>query len=496
MIENCNYKRFIVNRSRVSKVIILLVLCFVVFFINKPAQASDISVESYDELKEAIQSCSNDSTIILSRDIAIPQAISIADGKNLIIKSCDDSIRLITSDDSDYVFYLYGNSTLLLDRVSISSSFTGGVFGGTGTVSLSNSRVIPKESSDTTISKSEDDNRSFPHMDLASFIITWSGFALSFITIVSSVIAVLGIKEVRDLRKTREAIKKIEESVKESHKNVKDLEINYQKSLEDLAMSSKNEAHSIMFGTYYYSLGIESYKRGKYSDAITLLKQSLNYIQDNTDAICLIGRAKTFIGNKEDALTCYNEALGKDQNCASAYRGLAAYYRYTDLSKALGYANKAAELAPENTEILNYYGQLLRDDNKLSEARKVFLKSYGIQQHPDTNFFLSILYVAEDSTGRARIHIQEAIDGYQKEDEFGASKPVWLELAKWIQLLITDEDPSRFDEAIVQLNVVSRNIDSEKTRVVVKAHVRFVLEAIKQEEAYICKCEAIIDARD
>lgn len=497
MKENeMEYKNANSKRNSVCRVAFIVVLCFVSLVISRPAQASDYSVDTYEELKEAVNTINTDATIILSNDIIVPDVLNVADGVNLIIKACDDNTHLISSNGSDYIFYIEGKTTVLFDRINLASSYSGGVIGGSGTVSFVNSTVIPYEEYDINVSKTDDNNDTFPHMDIAGFIITWSGFALSFITIVSSVLAILGIKEVRDLRKTRDEIKKIEDAVKESQSNVREIETKYQESLEDLSTSFKNEARSIMFGTYYYSLGVDSYKRGKYSDSITLLKQSLEYIKDNTEADCLIGRAKTFIGEKEEALICYQNALDKDPTCASAYRGLAAYYRYSDLSKALENAEKAKELAPENTEILNYYGQLLRDDYKPSEALKVFLKSYSIKQHPDTDFFLSILYLSEGSMGRARIHIQDAINGYQKEEVFGAFKPVWIELARWIQALIIDEDASRFDKALEQLRIVNQCIESEKTRTVVKGHVMYVLNALIKDEEYIGASEAIINDRN
>lgn len=472
-------KRMVLILTMIKKTFCVLILSVVLFMIPEKAWADDTRVATYEELQYSVAFVENGATILITKDIITKHAIIIPTGKEITIKSCDDNSRRIASNGNDYIFVTEENSSVRFEGIDLSSDYEGGVFYGSGRCSFAKGSIITASLSNNDAQKEtnlEKTNNS--PLELANFVISWSGFVFAFISIVAGIIAVFGIKEVHDLRTIREETKNIEKSVKETEEETKN-------TLRKLASKFETDAQSIMNGTYYYSLGVDYYKKAQYAKAITQLKKSTEYISKNTDAICLIGRAYTFIGKKNKAMDCYKDALSINANCVAAYRGLAAWYRYEDLSKALDYAKKATEIAPENTEVLNYYAQLLRDNDQATDALRVCLKSYNIQQHPDTDFFLSILYLSENSIGRAKSHIQKAIDEYQDELKYGVFKPVWVELAKWIRSIIVDEDPERFERAIIQLGLVNTNIDSEKTRTVVKGHVKYVLNALKQTDEYI-----------
>lgn len=98
---------------------------------------------------------------------------------------------------------------------------------------------------------------------------------------------------------------------------------------------------------------------------------------------------------------------------------------------------------------------------------------------------MSILYLAEESYGRARLFIQEAIDGYNNETEFGITKPVWLQLSIWVQRLVEYTTQARFIAAMNQLDKVKECIDTDKTKRVVLGHIEFVLKAMDAEEGPI-----------
>ena len=301
--------------------------------------------------------------------------------------------------------------------------------------------------------KETDYSSDFSDLDMASFVIEWSGFALTFLTIVAGILSFMGFKEVKDLQKARDDVKMLQEKYTSEVAQIESLKKESERNLEKLEKRFENEAQTIMYATYYYSMGTDAYRRARYTEAIQYLKKSLRYFYKNTDAICLVGRAYSFLGSKEISLEYYQEALEIDKDCGAAFRGLAAWYRYAEPKKALEYAKKAADYEPENPEILNYYGQLLRDNGRVTEAMDIYLRSYSIKKHPDTCFFLSILYLAEESYGRARLFIQEAIDGYNNETEFGITKPVWLQLSIWVQRLVEYTTQARFIAAMNQLDI-------------------------------------------
>lgn len=336
-------------------------------------------------------------------------------------------------------------------------------------------------------------NEESADLDMASFVIAWSGFALTFLTIVAGILSFMGFKEVKDLQRARDDTNMLQEKYAAEVAKIESLKKESERNLENLEKRFENEAQSIMYATYYYSMGTDAYRRAKYTEAIQYLRKSVQHFCKNTDAICLIGRAYTFIGSEEISLDYYQKALKIDENCAAAFRGMAAWYRYVEPKRALEYAQRAADNEPENPEILNYYGQLLRDNGRISEALDIYLRSYSIKKHPDTCFFLSILYLAEESYGRARLFIQEAIDGYNNEAEFGITKPVWLQLSIWVQRLVECKTQVRFIVVMNQLEKVKECIDTDKTKQVVLGHIEFVLKAMDAEETYIVESKKRVD---
>ena len=194
-------------------------------------------------------------------------------------------------------------------------------------------------------------------------------------------------KEVKDLQKARDDVNMLQEKYTFEVAQLESLKKESERNLEKLEKRFENEAQTIMYATYYYSMGTDAYRRARYMEAIQYLKKSLRYFYKNTDAICLVGRAYSFLGSKEISREYYQKALEIDKDCGAAFRGLAAWYRYAEPKKALEYAIKAADYEPENPEILNYYGQLLRDNGRVTEAMDIYLRSYSIKKHPDTYFF-------------------------------------------------------------------------------------------------------------
>lgn len=323
-------------------------------------------------------------------------------------------------------------------------------------------------------------------LDISSLVVTWSGVILTFITLLSVVLAFIGIHEIRDISKIHKEVSDLELKMKADVERVESLRQLSEEQLEVLTEHFKNNAQTIMMATYYFSLGSNSYNEAKYRDAIMYLKKSLKYLPQSTDALCLIGRAYTIVGETITSDKYFRKALKIDNNCAAAYRGLAAWHRHINPEEALKNAKLAVEKEPENVEMLNYLGVLLRDQNYLSESLQKHLEANNIKRNPDTDFFLSLLYAKENSLGRARFHINNAIDQYENVDEFGKSKPVWKELAKWVNILISEcQYETTEKKALNQLDVIKQFIDTERTRIVVVGHVKFLLEGIKKDEDYV-----------
>lgn len=331
-------------------------------------------------------------------------------------------------------------------------------------------------------------------LEISSLIVTWSGVILTFITLLSVVFAFIGIHEIRDISRIHKEVSDLELKIKAEVERIESLKQLSEEQLRDLTEHFKSDAQTIMMATYYFSLGSNSYAEAKYRDAIMYLKKSLKYLPESTDSLCLIGRAYTIIGETVTSDKYFQKALEIDNNCAAAYRGLAAWHRHTNPEESLKNAKLAVEKDPENIEMLNYLGVLLRDQNYLLEALHKHLEANDIKRNPDTDFFLSLLYAEENSLGRARFHINNAIEQYENDDEFEKSKPIWKELAKWVSILISEyQDETTEKKALSQLDVVKHFIDTERTKIVVIGHVKFLLEGIKKSTEYVSESLRRVD---
>lgn len=329
-------------------------------------------------------------------------------------------------------------------------------------------------------------------LDIASFVISWMGFLIAFFTLLTGVFAFFGIRELKDLRASQKETKSLQNQLSSEIKKIEQMKQDTEKQLEDIVKLFQAESTKIMYATQLYISGKNYYDQAKYDESIQLLKQSINYIDTNTEAICLLGRAYTFVGESQKSYKCYMDALKIDPECPFAYRGLAAWYRKRDLEKAIENIEKAVSLAPENFEIIDYHAQLLMERKQYANALKVLHKSYVLKEHPFTAFFLAICYIQENSMGRARYYTKEAIREYEDEENYGPFKPVWKQVTYWLELMISEEVESNFDKAMIQLKVVNEKIDSERTRGYVKNHVALVLNSLKLEKDYVNKCLNII----
>ncbi len=479
----------------------LLVLFSMLFPIN--AQSAEVTVNTFEQLQTTITNASEPISIIVDDDITFINAITISNNKDIIIKSSNNNYCFTTTGNFRH-FIIETNGVLTLNNIILDcSGFIDSGIEKKGTLILKNAAIINYNGlyayNSSNIENNVDDNtnKDSTVLDVANLIVGWSGFALAFLTILIGILSFIGFHELRDFQKARNEVAELQKVCENHITKIEELEKSSVKQLSNLTEHFENDAQTIMQATYYFTIGSNAYTESNFYDAINYLKKSLNYIPSNTDCLCLMGRAYTIVGKTDKSNKCFQKALEINPKCAAAYRGLAAWHRHNDKNKALSYARLAADNDPENSEILNYLGQLLRDQNMLADAMKIHLNAYGLQQHPDTDFFLSLLYIAENSFGRAKIHIQDSVTKYNSADEYGRCKPLWKHLAYWASVLIlNDADEDSCKNALIQLSEVSKHIDHDRSKTVVLGHIRFLLSAFGKDESYILESESIINNHD
>lgn len=469
--------------------------------------AEEIEVFTFSDLEYEVKNTEEPITIIIDEDIEFTKPLEIKEGKDIIIKSGGNyHCKLIVKEDFKHFIISYDAKLTLeniyLYRASVDAIDINDVIYNKGEVILRTGVVITNldNINDNNELSNDHNNKSNTNdfsMNLATMVITWSGFALTFITLIAGILGIFGFRELRDLQKSRNEVKELHEKFEIHIKNITELEKSTEVQLEKLTRQFEEDAQSIMQATYYFTLGSNAYTDANYHDAIKYIEKSLKYLPRSTDSLCLIGRAYTIVEKTETSDEYFYRALAIDPDCAAAYRGLAALHRHKNLDKALEYAKIAVNKESQNTEYLNYLGQLLRDKNMLYDALQVFIKSDTLRRHPDTDFFLSILYLAEGLFGRARFHINNSIEQYDNVDEFKRSKPVWKELARWVAIFTGNEDNNDIiNRALKQLNEVAKVIDTERTKLVVLGHIRFLLTVLKMDDSYIIESYRRINGND
>jgi len=86
------------------------------------------------------------------------------------------------------------------------------------------------------------------------------------------------------------------------------------------------------------------------------------------------------LGNYNDAITYYTKALKKDPSNVEATQNIAFSYRkLKDYNNAEAFYEKATELNPSESSNFLYYGQALKNNNKVGEAKAEFDKFLAIE---------------------------------------------------------------------------------------------------------------------
>ncbi|MDR1993241.1 MAG: hypothetical protein LBQ98_07105 [Nitrososphaerota archaeon] len=331
-------------------------------------------------------------------------------------------------------------------------------------------------------------------LDEASLFVAMCSFIMTVLTVFFAIIAFIGYREIRDIREVHDELKSSREKYVKTTADMDDLCRSTDNRITDIVGRFEKEAQLVMQANSYFAIGSDSFRNGDYHVAIMYLKKSLDYFPENTDALCFIGRAYTNVGETNASVKYFEDALKIDTACAAAYRGLAAWCRYTNPSVAIEHAEKAVAIEPENIEIVNYLGLLLRDQNRIPEALNVHIQASGIREHPNTHFFLALLYVADSSIEAAKRSIRKAIGQHADGDyDIIKVKPVWKVLADWASILILDCDSAKTnDRAAEYLKKVAVEAKNERIKNVVLGHVSFLLNALNKDTQYITESEQII----
>jgi superkiller protein 3 len=149
--------------------------------------------------------------------------------------------------------------------------------------------------------------------------------------------------------------------------------------------------------------GKGNYSKGNLTAALTLFNEVVESDASNTDkaiALTYIGIINDDKSNYTKAIEYYLRALKYDAKNAITYRNLAIAYRHAnDLDSAIKTIKKGLEFDQDNVQNMILYGNILFEQEKYSEAIKVYDDALRIKNEPAAlhNMALALLKTGKES---------------------------------------------------------------------------------------------------
>ena len=209
----------------------------------------------------------------------------------------------------------------------------------------------------------------------------------------------------------------------------------------------------------YNEIGIIAFQEKRYEDAAKAFTEAIENQPDDALGYVNFGNLLASLNDVERAERFYQKAITVDEKAATAYYGLANLYynveRFIEAAKlyqksieygiqgadayymlgksfekeeqfklALPYMQRAAELAPNDTQIRLSYGILLCTLEMFDVAKgELEFVLENDAQNADAHYNLGVLYaVSTDNTEKAMKHLKEA---YTIEPAFDQAKYIY-----------------------------------------------------------------------
>ena len=141
----------------------------------------------------------------------------------------------------------------------------------------------------------------------------------------------------------------------------------------------------------------------RFKDTIVLVEEAFRYNASSALLLCLYGEAKAKLGEKEEALKIFKNAMKMDENLPEAYAGIGFLLSdENNPNSAIKFLKHAHTLSPYNTDymyvIIEEYNKIGEYDNALKFVNEILdLNPY------DENVYISMMecYVLKDDAGKA-----------------------------------------------------------------------------------------------
>jgi tetratricopeptide (TPR) repeat protein len=170
-----------------------------------------------------------------------------------------------------------------------------------------------------------------------------------------------------------------------------------------LSLTEKKDIPSTTTANVKIEKGKENYSKGNLTAALSLFNEVVESDASNSDkaiALTYIGIINDDKSNYSKAIEYYLRALKYDEKNAITYRNLAIAYRHAnDLDSAVKTIKKGLEFDQDNVQNMILYGNILFEQEKYSEAIKVYDDALRIKNEPTAlhNMALALLKTGKES---------------------------------------------------------------------------------------------------
>ena len=145
---------------------------------------------------------------------------------------------------------------------------------------------------------------------------------------------------------------------------------------------------------------------------------------------------------------------------------------------AIKYLNDSLEINPSGYEAWDFLGLLYRDLGRFDDAIVAHERAFSINQRPETEFYLSILYALKGDRIRAKLMAIAAYEDTGKQEHDQRIRPVWKILIHAAIPIIDDHK----EVAIELLRSLSEYVTTKRIYDGIKAHLQFLLEGTDHKE--------------
>jgi tetratricopeptide (TPR) repeat protein len=314
--------------------------------------------------------------------------------------------------------------------------------------------------------------------EVASSIVTWSGFVLAgfsfLLTVFTAFLLLAGLFGLREIRNIRRAGQEAGEEAKAILKEANEFLLQLRTEVAGI----DGRMNSLVEVSYLFNQGELAYRAGEYPRAVGHLGRAVVLDPKNARVLYRLGRALTNAGDDVAAPERFREMKALGEHSGDPERGLAWVYRYSNPVQAVRFAEEAVAVDSRNHQNWNCLGILQRDAGEIAASLRSHERAADLVPHSVvTPFYLSLLRARQGAGDRARSDCSAAVYRLNEQEQRSPVKSIWSDLILWADRVFAG-DYDAADELSVAL---AASCTSRRRAREVGGHMDFLLRSLRRE---------------